>query len=379
MKSSSFTILQTCFSPSWGGLEMEALNMTKRLQSRSHRMWLACLKGSRLEAEARSGGVSTLPLNVRGYFHPAIVWRLAQFLRQERVDIIHCQHSKDIATIVPAVLLARTNPPIILHKRVGSYISKKDLFHRFTYSHVDRVLAISGVVHRNVLDTTPAKPEQVITLFDAIDTDAFSLAQVDRDGVRRELGYTPETIVAGMVGRFTPGKGHEEFLSAAALLTKKHPAMRFVIVGEASFGEKAYETSIRTMCRQLGLEGVVHFTGFRKDVPAVMAGLDIFAFPSHAEAFGMVLIEAMAMERPIVSTNCDGVLDIVIDGTTGIHINPKKPDELASGIERLVLDPQLRQTMGRKGRERVLELFDRRKQTERIESLYDELIRLHKK
>jgi glycosyltransferase involved in cell wall biosynthesis len=126
----------------------------------------------------------------------------------------------------------------------------------------------------------------------------------------------------------------------------------------------------------LKLDHVVRFTGFRKDVADVMASFDIFAFPSHAEAFGVALIEAMAMERAVVSTNCEGVLDIVADGVTGIYVNPRNPQQLASAIERLGSDSELRERMGKAGRKRVEEMFDQKKQIARIEEIYYELLNL---
>jgi glycosyltransferase involved in cell wall biosynthesis len=313
-------------------------------------------------------------LRVSGYFHPGALLAIARFLRLERVDVIHCQHSKDIATIVPAALLSRRAAPILLSKRVGSYIMKRDPLHRFTYAHVDRVLAISEVIRRNVIATTPAPPERVVTLHDAVDLERFDPLKADRAGVRAEFGATGETILVGFMGRFSPGKGHEEFLDAAALLAPRHSAMRFLVVGEASRGEEAYAATIRDRAARLGLEGVVRFVGFRTDVPDVLAACDLFAFPSHAEAFGVVLIEAMAMELPVVSTNCDGVLDIVVDGDTGIFVPPKDAAALAAGIGLLGSDPALRASMGRAGRRRVELLFDQRSQTDAFLRHYRELI-----
>ena len=369
-------ILQTCFSESWGGLELQALEITRQLKHRKHQVWLACLKGSRLEGTAREYDIAVLPLGVRGYFHPIVVATLARFIRSQGIDIIHCQHSKDIATLVPAKKLSREHCPIILSKRVGSYIRKKDILHRFTYANVDRVLAISDVIHRNVLETTPVPPERVMTLHDAVDTELFSIGRVSRTRVRKEFGLSDDMLVVGFVGRFSPGKGHEEFLEAASILNKKYGNIRFIIVGEASFGEQMYEQRIKAMARALKVDRVVHFTGFRKDVADVMAAFDIFAFPSHAEAFGVVLIEAMAMELPVISTNCDGVLDIVVDGKTGISIEPRNSKQLAAAIERLGADPELREQMGKNGRRRVEEFFDQRKQITRIEEIYYELLDL---
>lgn len=368
-------IVQTCFSVSWGGLEIQALEISRQLRLRGHVVWLACVGRSRLEEAARDEGIRTVPLKVRGYVHPVAVARLTRLIRHERIDVVHCQHSKDIATLVPARLLSGRRCPIILSKRVGSYISKKDLFHQFTYSHVDRVLAISDVIHRNVIDTTPVSPERVITLHDAVDTEHFSPARVGATGVRKEFGFDGKTLVVGFVGRFSPGKGHEEFLEAAARLTQRHTTMRFLVAGEASHGEQAYEQHIRSKATALALDEVLTFTGYRRDVPELMAAFDIFAFPSHAEAFGVVLIEAMAMERPVVSTNCDGVVDIVVDGETGIYVNPKDAGQLADAIDRLARDPALRVRMGKAGRARVEELFSQRRQIDRLEGLYRELLR----
>jgi glycosyltransferase involved in cell wall biosynthesis len=299
--------------------------------------------------------------------------RLGNLIKRERIDIIHCQLSKDIATLVPAMKLSGRRVPIVLSKRIGSYVMKKDILHRFTYAKVSMVLAISSVIHKNVLDTTPVTPDRVLTLHHAVDTSIFSPSRVDRKRIRSTFGFDDATTVIGFVGRFSPGKGHEELLEAAAILRIDHPLLRFLVVGEASHGEQDYERAVRAMSTRIGLDDIVTFAGFRKDIPAVMAAFDIFAFPSHAEAFGACLIEAMAMERPVVSTNCDGVLDIVVDGETGLYVNPGNARELADAIDRLIKDPVLRDRMGKAGRTRVEKLFNQRTQIRKIETLYYEL------
>ena len=337
------------------------------------RVTLAAAPGSRLAAAAEAAGVPLLLLDVRGYVHPGAILRLSRFLRGENVDLLHAQHSRDLATLVPAMLLAGRRRPIILSKRMGSYIRKKDLLHRFTHRYVSRILAISEVIHRNVLETLPIEPQRVLTLHDAIDISRFDPARVDGSGVRKEFGFTAEQTVVGFVGRFSPGKGHEELLRAAALLHPGHPGLRLLIVGEPSHGEEEYARGVRRMAAELGVESIVRFAGFRSDIPAVMAAFDCFAFPSHAESFGVVLIEAMAMERAVVSTNCDGILDIMVGEETGVMVPPKDAGALAKGIERLIADPALRRMMGIAARRRVLLLFDQERQIDRLQIIYDEL------
>jgi len=378
MTTGSLRILRSCFSRSWGGLELTALETTLELQQRGHRVWLACPPGSRLEEEALRESIATFPLTVTGYAHPLLAVRLARFLHHTAIELIHTELSKDLATLIAGMRLSGRRIPLLLTKQMGSYVMKRDLLHRLTYAHVSRVLAISTVIRKNVIDTTPMPPERVLLLHHAVDTERFSPEHVHGRGVRKELGLPEDALVIGFVGRFSPGKGHEELLEAAADLRPRYPAIRLVIVGEASYGEKPYEERIRHIVRARGLGDIVTFAGFRHDIPALMASFDIFAFPSHAEAFGIVLIEAMAMERPVVSTNCDGILDIVVDGVTGIMVHPRNTRELAEGLSRLLASPALRTQLGKAGRERVLEHFDREARMDRLEAIYREVLEEHR-
>jgi len=353
---------------------MQALEVSAHLARRGHRVRLACCAGSRLAREARDARLDLSELEISGYIHPAATWRLSRLIRHHGISLQHCQHSRDLSLVVPAADLSGISPKIVLSKRVGSYIHKRDFFHRYTYSRLARVLAISEVIHRNVLDTTPTPPERVITLHDAIDTEVFDPARADGMRVRSEFGYSAETIVVGFVGRFSPGKGHEELLQAASAVHGTRPEVRFLVVGEASAGEEPYAEIIRQMSARLGLDGIVTFAGFRRDTPDVMASFDILAFPSHAESFGVVLIEAMAMGLPVVSTNCDGVLDIVLDGETGIFVHPRASDELAAALFRLIDSQDLRSRLGAAGRRRALDLFGRKSQIDRLEQIYREVL-----
>jgi len=353
---------------------MQALEVSAQLAQRGHNVRLACCAGSRLAREARDARLVLSELEVSGYVHPAATWRLSRLIRFHAMSLLHCQHSRDLSLVVPAADLSGISPKIVLSKRVGSYVHKRDFFHRYTYSRLARVLAISEVIHQNVLDTTPTPPERVITLHDAIDEEVFDPARADGMHVRREFGYTPDTIVVGFVGRFSPGKGHEELLQAAATVHAARPEVRFLVVGEASAGEEPYAESIRQMSARLGLDGIVTFAGFRRDTPDVMASFNILAFPSHAESFGVVLIEAMAMGLPVVSTNCDGVLDIVRDGETGLFVHPRASDELAAALIRLIDSRDLRSRLGAAGRRRALDLFGRKSQIDRLEQIYREVL-----
>lgn len=353
---------------------MQAIELSRQLQRRGHTVWLAGPDGSRLASAAAGHDFHYLPLSVRGYLHPILTWKLSRFLRDNRIDVIHCQHSRDLAIVVPAQHLAGLQTPVVLSKRMGSYIHKKDIFHHYTYGRVRYVLAISGVIHRNVLATTPMAADRVLTLHDAVDLTVFDPALADRSAVRASFGVTDDMPLVGFVGRFSPGKGHEELLDAAAALKSRGVRFRLIVVGEASYGEEAYAAGIKARAQTLGLGDTVTWVGYRADVPAVMAAFDVFAFPSHAESFGVVLIEAMAMRRAVVATNCDGVVDIVVDGQTGLMVPPRQSGPLGEALERLLRDPALAARLGAAGRRRVEECFDQQKQIDRLEAIYHEVM-----
>jgi glycosyltransferase involved in cell wall biosynthesis len=374
MPKTPLNILQTCFSPSWGGLEIQALEVSRRLLRRGHRVQLSCIPSTPLAREAERSGIPLLLHKVRGYVHPFVVARLASELRRNEFDIIHCQHSRDIATVVPAMLFSGGRRHLLLSKRVGSALAKKDFFHRLTHRHISRVLAISEAIHVNVLATLPVNSERVVTLHDAVDTDEFSPAPERRQAIKDSFGFSKNSLLVGFVGRFSPGKGHEELLQAAALLKPDFPDVRYLVVGEASFGEEEYAGGIRQLALTLGVADVLKFAGFRSDIPQVMRGFDLFAFPSHAESFGVVLIEAMAVGLPAVSTNCDGVLDIMVEGETGLMVPPKNAEALARGLRTLLEDSAARTRMGFAARRRVVELFDQRKQIDRLEEIYADVL-----
>lgn len=135
------------------------------------------------------------------------------------------------------------------------------------------------------------------------------------------------------------------------------PRARFLLIGEASRGEEAEARHILQKIDALDLRSVTQWLGFRKDVARLLSAMDIFVFPSHAEAFGLVLIEAMAMGKAVISSNCDGVLDIVKHGETGLLVPPKEIETLTQAGLALAENPALRNKLAWAGRQLSGQLF----------------------
>jgi glycosyltransferase involved in cell wall biosynthesis len=190
------------------------------------------------------------------------------------------------------------------------------------------------------------------------------------------LGDSPNTFRVGIVARIVPIKNFELFLQAARIVAGKHSHVRFHIVGGKGFLESdlEYFQRIEELIRSLNLSELVSFHEPVEDLSPILAGFDLLVRSSHIETFGRTLAEAMAMSKPVVATDVGGVPEVVADGEVGYLVPPGDAEAMAEKICRLIENTELRETMGRNGRKRVLELFDVRAITRRWEQTYEELL-----
>jgi len=366
-------ILFSCLSNSWGGMEMLTITQMQQLMERKIAVELLCLTNSKMQKEAKKKGVKSFTLNSANSVNPAGISKLMSYLKTKKFDLFHAHSSGDLWTIVPALKISRNKSPLILTKHVGSYIVKKDFLHKRVYNRVNIALAISSVIKKNLIETTPLSKKQILLVHNGININNFDPSKTNREEVRSEYGFNRDEIVIGMMGRFSPGKGHEEFLNAAKILNQKNQNLKFIIVGEASYKEESYYEKIKSLSNDLGLKDII-FTGYVSDTKNILSAMDIFVFPSHAESFGLALTEAMAMELPSVSSNSDGVLDITKDNETGFLFENKNAENLAEKINKLVLSSDLREKFGKAARLRVINKFNLDKQTDKIIEIYSEQI-----
>ncbi|MGD8781599.1 MAG: glycosyltransferase family 4 protein [Ignavibacteria bacterium] len=348
-------VLITCLSRSWGGLEMYAITTMNLLLNKNINAEILCVKGSRIFNESVANNFKVHTVDSAGYFNIKAILKTSKILRNG-YDIIHSHLSKDLWILVPALKIISSQTVLCLTKHVGSFIVKKDFLHKRLYNRVNKIFAISTVIKKNLVDTCPVNESKVELLLNGIDVRKFDPIKSDKNKIRKEYNIGDELLI-GMMARFTPGKGHEEFINAAEVVSKRYPEIKFLIVGEPSKNEEEYTNQIKKMVADKKLNRKIIFTGFRKDTNDVLVSLDIFVFPSHAEAFGLALIEAMAMETATICSNSDGILDIAIDNETSLYFQNKNAEDLACKMEHLIGSPVKRKELAEKGRKRVLEKF----------------------
>ncbi len=169
----------------------------------------------------------------------------------------------------------------------------------------------------------------------------------------RPAGQPGKTLI--FVGRLAAIKGVAVLLEAMVRLKDKHPDMRLVLVGD---GPEA--SAVKTKAAELGVDGITEFTGYlsQKDVSDRLEASDVFVLPSFAEGVPVVLMEAMAASRAVIAPHVAGVPELVEEGISGVLASPGDVDGLAQKIDDLLSDPDLRASMGARGREKVVAEFD---------------------
>jgi len=354
-------------------MEMSMAVTADRLRSRGHEIVPVCYPGSPIHERLRKLDFEPLLFDLWGKFHPFKAFRLSRIIGRKGIDLVHTDYSRDLFTLVPALGMARP-VPLVLHKHVGTKNPKNLPIHPWLYRRVDCAIAISEVIARNLVETHPLRPDQVRLIHHGIDVDRFTPDPDRRRAVRAELGAGDDGLVVGIVGRLQRHKGHLEFLEVARRILPERPGTRFVVVGEATRGEDTEANGILDRFLGAGLGDRLVLTGYREDVPDLLGAMDVFLFPTHAEAFGLVVVEAMAMGVPVVSSDCDGVPDIVEDGRTGHLVDPTDVDALTAAVRGLLADPDRRRAFGAAGRRRAIEHFSLDGMCARMEALYEELI-----
>ncbi len=364
-----------CLSHSWGGLEQVAAYDTTELAHLGFRPQALVLEGSPIhENLSKVSGVEIVALKYRprDYFDFTLKADLTRLI-ESGTNLIHIHQTTLLGSISPWLYKFK-HVPLFASRHIMNGHDKRNLFHRFIYRRLDALIVMSQALKQNVLSTHPLKDRQVKVINLGLDFKRFDPNLVDAQSRRAEWGADDETIVVGLVGRIDPAKGQATFIQAAAGLTKRMPdqKLKFVIVGEETLGATDDHLSeLKQMVEQFHLENRVFFAGFQQNIPEIMQAFDLFVMPSKQEAFGLVAIEAMAMECPIIISSGGSAQEIVGQEEFGLTMRPEDAFDLQRQLKRLVEDESLRKEMGQKARAHVISHYDRRLRLEKTLALYE--------
>lgn len=272
----------------------------------------------------------------RHKFDPRTYPALLRLLRARAADIVH-MHGYG-ATTFGRLCAWRLGIPSILHEHANHTDTPwfQKVADRILAPHTDLAIAVSASTAEFTTRARlmPAERTKVVYLGAPLDEFARVRTEDEIADARRALGVPQDAVAIGTVTRLMPSKGNRFLVAAAPIVLAKHPHARFYIVGEGEL-----RSELDAQARALGLGDRLVFAGFQRDVAQVLSALDIIVFPSLWEGTPLTAFETLAMGKPIVSTDADGLLDVLTDGRDALVVPKQDAGRLAAAICTLIEQP----------------------------------------
>ncbi|MFH1733490.1 MAG: glycosyltransferase family 4 protein, partial [bacterium] len=320
-------IVEACFTPALGGLELYCLNSARHLQDRGHQVQLWLAEGGRAANHPITSEIDTLLFCEPFYFDPGFLYRARRILQEQNIDVVHLHRTKDLGALSWIGGIA-----YILTLQIDSTRQKKDLYHRFVFSRAAKLLTITNRMKRLAESNLGIRAEKIHTLYHGIDSAALSLRRDKDRSLRGSMGIPAEAVVFGIIGRLEWGKGQWALLKALKQIYDKYPNAHLLIVGEPPPEGAGFDTELKRMAEEMGIADRTHFTGFLMDTAEAYSAMDVCVLASKKESFGLVLLEAMAFGLPIIATDAGGVPEIIEPGVNGLLVKPEDSQNLAEAM-----------------------------------------------
>lgn len=299
--------------------------------------------------EASGIRVHRLPLTTKWSFLAQIP-RVAATIRRLKPDLVHL-HGQFAGSMGQLALQLASRPTSLYHVQWPSYLDDAGPWSRLRNQTSElvscrlasAVVAVSETDRAEFIKRGLCRPEKIGVIHNAYSTEIEATASTapPRDGQ-----------VIGFVGRLSDQKGCEYLIRAAPSVLSKHPAAKFLLIGDGP--ERA---RLELLAQTLGVAGAVEFAGYQPQPAELIPNTSLVVIPSIYDPFPLVTVEAMALGRPVVGSSVGGIPEAVADGETGILVPPRDPHAIAAAIDRLLDSPSLLNQMGEAGRRRARERY----------------------
>ena len=349
-------ILEICLSPDLGGLEMFMVNCYEHFRTKTT-SYLMVAPNKKLDNYIEDDKKFYLKRNKLLPMIPAL--KLAQFIDNHKIDVVHFHWTRDITTVVLARLLSSRKPKIIQTRHMMMTRFKEDIYHKWLYRNIDMIHAVTYQVKEQLERFIPQDIRPTVEVV-YLGTKEKKIDEAKIDELKK-LYALGESFVLGIVGRIEEEKG--QYLVLEALAKLKGLDIKALIVGDTM--DEAYLESLKKKVKDLGVEAQVVFTGFTREVDAHMQLFDVNVLATPKETFGLVVIEAMMNKVCMIATNNGGPLEIIDDGKNGLLFD-RSSEDLASKIALLYENKILKEKLALAGYEKAKEMFESDVQLEKL-------------
>ena len=354
-----------------GGLEKVLTTIVLNLNKEKYNVSVWCLrKGGFFANRLIENGIDVKILGISTSRNPIDIYKLYKLLKHHKIDLIHT-HAYAAGTIGRISAFLAGVSVIISHNH-SVYVHFNRYFHfvEWALSHItDRIICISNIVKKFANETQGISTKRLIVIHNGIDNVRPVPVEAAIE-LKEELGIPPEHTVIGTITHMQEHKGVLYLVQSASSLLRSRKDLVFLLVGNGK-----QEGELKKLCINLKVEKSVVFTGERSDIPEILSIIDVFVLPSIREGLGLSILEAMACGKPVIATDVGGIPEVVKDGVSGILVPPKDPEALKDAILELLDDKGKQETMGCNGKRICDESFNSSTMVNKIEHLYDSLIK----
>lgn len=372
--------------PAEGGMKGHLLALAGGLHKFGYDIEVACPGDSSLAREIQGLGLAVHFINLVGPLNPIqdlrCVIQLYKIVRQGQYDIIHFHGAKAglvgriaaVASRCPRTVLTAHN--FIIYDEVP--LAKKILFkygEKLLSRATSRIITVSEALKADLTDNYQLKAEHITPVYNGIDTAKY-LERRDHAPTKTKWGIGQAKYVIGTVARMAPQKGLQYLLEAVALIKKTDPRKAGEIACVVA-GDGPLQAELANQAKRLGIENQIIFPGFVRDMPDVLACLDIFVIPSIAEGLSITTIEAMAAGLPVIASRVGGLPELVDEGVTGYLVEPRNPSALAQAILKMMNEPEKARTMGENGRALACRNFSTETMISNTCKVYEQVLAEH--
>jgi len=348
----------------YGGAQ-QVIWLLNGLQAAGVDCQLVCPPDADISVAAAKEGIPVTNLSCAGDHDLRFAWWLRNHLRADPPDIVHC-HSRRGADFLGGWAAKTAGVPAILSRRVDN--PEPAWTAALRYRPYDKVIAISENI-ASVLTGNGFDGSRLVVIRDAVDVDSINAAP-DNGVLQREFGIAPTAFSIAVVAQLIPRKGHRFILDVLPGLCAEHPFIKVIF-----FGAGESEADLRALSRKLGLSATVNFAGFRHDLDEYLAAFDLLVHPAEREGLGVAMLKGAAAELPVIAFDIAGASEAVAHGKTGVLIPPGDLSALQKAIELMIDEPQLREDLGRAGKQRMRDDFSIETMVESHLEVYEQILK----
>jgi glycosyltransferase involved in cell wall biosynthesis len=336
-------VVQICDHLGWEGSRMHGVKrlfawMMPRFDASRFNVSLISLRKRDLSEDTLEQLGIDVTYMARHKFDPATFPALLKVLRARHADVVH-MHGYG-ATTFGRLCAWRMGIPSILHEHAnhGDTPWFQKVADRLLAPHTDLAIAVSESTAEFTIRARLMPAERTKTVYLGAPLDEFARARGTGEiaAARASLGIGPDTTAVGTVTRLMPAKGNEYLVGAVPEIVRRHPNTRVFIAGEGEL-----QQALEQQAHALGLGDRVVFLGFQRDVAAVLSALDVLVFPSLWEGTPLTVFETLAMGKPIVATDADGLVDVLADQRDALVVPRRDSARIAQAVSTLIEQPAL--------------------------------------